>query len=155
MRLMLATLATFAFASCGGVKNAEPTTEITQEEFDAAVANVDEGFVDEVLQPPSEGTATIDEMRAQSLAAIDQDACAAAGGEVRQEGMLGMYRCVKPYTDAGKECRSGADCEGKCMAVGDEATGEEATGACQANDSPFGCYAEIEDGKVMNALCVD
>lgn len=155
MRLLLAALATIALSSCGAKKDAEPAPQTTQEEFDAAVANVDEEFVDDVLQPPSDEAKTIDDLRAESLAAIDKEACAAVGGEIRQEGMLGMYRCVKPYADAGKECRSGADCEGKCMATGDEATGEEAVGACQANDSPFGCYAEVEDGKVTNALCVD
>lgn len=100
---------------------------------------------------------TIDDLRAESLAAIDREACAARGGEVRQEGMLGTYRCTVPYADAGKTCRDKADCEGKCLLSPESkaATGEEASGACQANDSPFGCHAEIVDGKVAAALCVD
>ena len=100
-------------------------------------------------------TRTIEEMRAASLAAIDQEACAAAGGEARQEGMLGMYRCVKPYADAGKACRSKSDCEGKCLATDDAAPDADITGACQADDSPFGCNAEVEDGKITEAICID
>lgn len=94
-------------------------------------------------------------MRAESLAAIDRAECEGAGGEVRQEGMLGMWRCVRPYVDAGKPCRDKSDCEGKCLATDDAMPGDEVVGACQANDSPFGCYAEVVDGKIEGAICVD
>lgn len=77
------------------------------------------------------------------------------GGVVRQEGMLGMYRCVKPFADAGKACRSKSDCEGKCLATDDAMPDADVTGACQADDSPFGCYAEVEGGKIQTAICVD
>jgi len=150
MRSFLAVIALTLAAACSAEKPAQPPADPT----DAAGAN-EEALVEDVLQPPADDAKTIEDFRAESLAAIDQDVCAAAGGEVRMEGMLGMYRCVKPYADAGKACRSSDDCEGKCLASGPEATGEEAVGACQANDSPFGCYAEIEDGKVANAICVD
>lgn len=146
MRFFLAVIAMTLVAACSAEKPAPAT--------DAVDAN-DDAMVDDVLQPPSDDAKTIEDFRAESLAAVDQEACAAAGGEVRMEGMLGLYRCVKPYADAGKACRSSDDCEGKCLASGPEATGEDAVGVCQANDSPFGCYAEVEDGKVTNAICVD
>lgn len=102
---------------------------------------------------------SLEEARAESLAAIDRDACEAQGGEVRQEGLLGLYRCVLPYADAGKECRDSDDCMGKCLAQDDitdyDAAPGEARGVCQATDSPFGCYAEVVDGDVGAALCVD
>lgn len=102
---------------------------------------------------------TIEQRRAEALAKIDVAACEQAGGKVQQEGMLGMPRCVTPYKDAGKSCRDGDDCEGKCL--GDDAVTEynaepgKLVGVCQANDSPFGCYAEIEDGSTQGMICVD
>ncbi|MFN3960755.1 MAG: hypothetical protein ACK4NP_12690 [Parvularculaceae bacterium] len=100
---------------------------------------------------------TVEDLRAESLAAIDKEACEAKNGEIRQEGMLGTWRCVVPYADAGKACRDKSECEGKCLLPPDATAGteEEATGGCQANDSPFGCYAEVNGGKVTAAICVD
>ena len=102
---------------------------------------------------------TIEEMRAESLAKIDHDACMAEGGEVRQEGMLGLWRCVTPYADAGEICSDRSDCEGRCLGSDDvtdyNAPPGEAAGRCEADDSPFGCYAEINAGAVTATLCVD
>lgn len=153
MRLLLATLALCVASACSGQKtDGEPPQETA---VDAASANNDSANVGDVADVSAGEEKTIEDMRAESLAAIDKESCAAAGGEVRMEGMLGMYRCVKPYADAGKECRSDADCEGKCLATDDAMPDAEVVGACQANDSPFGCYAEVENGKITNAICVD
>lgn len=147
MRPLLAALALTLAAACSG-------PDATEEAPTSPVAEAPVGAEDG--ESPSGGEQTIEEMRAQSLAAIDREACEAASGEVRQEGMLGMYRCVKPFADAGKACRSGSECEGKCLATDDAMMDDEnVVGACQANDSPFGCYAEVEDGKITNAICVD
>ena len=151
MRVLLATLAVMlsvpACARSGEVAAGEPAT-------------VSGAASPEDVYPREDGEVqekTIDDLRAESLAAIDKEACAAKGGEVRQEGMLGAWRCTTPYGDAGKACRDKADCEGKCLTSpeSDAITGEEAVGVCQATDSPFGCYAEVVDGKVAAALCVD
>lgn len=102
---------------------------------------------------------SIEEMREESLADIDQAECTENGGTVRQEGLLGLYRCVLPYNDAGKTCSDPSDCEGRCL--GDDSVTDyqaepgEAQGLCEADDSPFGCFAEIEGGVVGAALCVD
>ncbi|MEX0644395.1 MAG: hypothetical protein WD076_03750 [Parvularculaceae bacterium] len=102
---------------------------------------------------------SIEEKRAEALAKIDVEACKAGGGEVRQEGMLGLPRCVTPYADAGTTCRDGDDCFGRCL--GDDATTNydappgELVGLCEADDSPFGCYDEIEDGRSTGFICVD
>lgn len=108
---------------------------------------------------PDTAPKSIEDARAESLAKIDKEACAAAGGDVRMEGMLGLYRCTIPYADAGKVCRDEADCEGRCLGkdgVTDyDAAPGEAVGACEATDSPFGCYAVIENGAVGATLCVD
>lgn len=143
MRFMLVSLALTVLAACSGAKTGQEAPAESGSEI-AADANENAGS-----EP------TIEDMRAQSLAEIDQEACAASGGVVRQEGMLGLYRCVKPFADAGKACRSKSDCEGKCLATDDAMPDQEVVGACQAEDSPFGCYAEVEDGKIQAAICVD
>lgn len=149
MRVFLATLV-LALGACA--KPAEPAAEAPVEPVAAAEDEPSYPVDDLPVQEK-----TIDDLRAESLAAIDKEACAVKNGEVRQEGLLGTWRCVVPYADAGKACRDKADCEGKCLlgAESDAVTGADATGVCQANDSPFGCYAEIVDGKVAAALCVD
>lgn len=80
--------------------------------------------------------------------------CEAAGGVVRRDGMRGWQQCIQAYADAGKACTDSDDCLGQCRADLGEA-GVTATGTCQANDSPFGCHAVVEDGKVQPAICVD
>jgi len=152
MRLFLVLLAIACLAACSE-KAAEPQKPPEDEAQDDAATDGSAAIGD--VADVSGGAKTIEDMRAESLAAIDQQACEAGGGEVRQEGMLGMYRCVTPYADAGAECRSSSDCEGKCLVTDDTLVGEATVGACQADDSPFGCYAEIEDGQVTAALCVD
>lgn len=151
MRVLLATLVLMLMvAACAKPSeraSAEPSSSISHYTGEAVHPQDNED-----PQPR-----TIDDLRAESLAAVDQEACAAKGGEVRQEGLLGTWRCTVPFTDAGKACRDKADCVGKCFLPpeSEAATGDEATGACQATDSPFGCYAEIIDGKIVAALCVD
>ncbi|MFZ5618169.1 MAG: hypothetical protein ACOZAA_12715 [Pseudomonadota bacterium] len=148
MRVLLAALVVIVTSACSAPKTETPApAESDSMTDDLADANGD--------APPEGREKTIDDMRAESLAAIDRAACEGAGGEVRQEGMLGMWRCVKPYADAGKACRGKADCEGKCLATDDATPDDEIVGACQANDSPFGCYAEVEGGKIQSAICVD
>ncbi len=84
--------------------------------------------------------------------------CEAAGGTVARDGMLGWEQCIQPYADAGKACTDNADCLGQCrLSLGDDmpVMGKPVTGKCQANDSPFGCYATVENGRATPALCVD
>ncbi len=108
---------------------------------------------------PADGDKSIDEMREESRAKIDDEACAAQGGEVRQEGLLGLWRCVVPYADAGASCSDASDCEGRCFARDDvtdyEAEPGAAVGVCEENDSPFGCFAEVVGGNVEPMICVD
>ncbi len=102
---------------------------------------------------------SLEELREESREKIDEEACAAAGGVVRQEGLLGLFRCVVPYGDAGTQCSDAIDCEGRCLARDDvtdyDAEPGAAVGVCEADDSPFGCFAEIENGDVAPMLCVD
>ena len=102
---------------------------------------------------------TLEETYQEALEKIDVEACGESGGEVRRAGMLGMPRCITPYADAGKSCTSGEQCDGRCMASDDitdfNAAPGQAEGVCEADDSPFGCYATIDDGTLSPFLCVD
>ena len=71
--------------------------------------------------------------------------------------MLGAYRCVIAYADAGRPCTDAAQCQGECRLADDKrpAEGEAVTGQCQANSSPFGCFTRVENGRAAATLCVD
>lgn len=87
----------------------------------------------------------------------DQAGCQGAGGDWRREGMLGAYMCVTPYADAGRSCTDGAQCQGDCRLADDGPApmGGPATGVCQANSSPFGCFTRVDNGRASATLCVD
>jgi hypothetical protein len=80
--------------------------------------------------------------------------CQAAGGTMRPVCMMGTVQCVVTYSDAGQACRDGDDCQGDCRADDMGQTGA-VTGRCQANSDPCGCFANVEDGRIDGALCVD
>lgn len=81
-------------------------------------------------------------------------ACAARGGALQPVCRMQSLQCVVQYSDAGRPCRDGDDCQGDCRAdVG--ASGASVTGQCQASSDPCGCFALVEDGRVESALCVD
>jgi hypothetical protein len=88
-------------------------------------------------------------------------ACTARGGSWQKTGRAGLPACVAAYADAGKACRSGKDCAGDCR-IGSGAASmqnspnKKISGACQADDTPFGCYATVENGKIDRPMmCVD
>ncbi|RCL89640.1 hypothetical protein [Hyphomonas sp.] len=88
----------------------------------------------------------------------ERAACESAGGRVARDGMRGWEQCIQPFEDAGKACADNADCIGQCrLSLGDDMpeAGKPVTGKCQATDSPFGCYATVENGRATPALCVD
>ncbi len=86
----------------------------------------------------------------------ERQACEAAGGEVHRAGILGYDNCILPYADAGKTCSDSSDCLGDCRMTWPGAQPEETvTGTCQINDSPFGCFQTVENGRAGHTLCVD
>lgn len=87
---------------------------------------------------------------------IDAMACQAEGGVIQGVGMFATPACVKPHVDAGKACRSNADCQGACQAGSNAVVGEAATGTCQENSHDiFGCIDHVEDGRVVAGMCFD
>ncbi|MBT2187685.1 hypothetical protein [Sphingobium nicotianae] len=84
--------------------------------------------------------------------------CARTGGFLAQRGRRGNLMCVHPFVDAGKSCSSKSDCKGRCIAKTDgplPEAGASAAGMCQADDRLFGCFAEIDKGKVKSSMCID
>ena len=92
-----------------------------------------------------------------TLSSAEREACMAKGGMVEQRGRMQAELCVVPYADAGKACTDGDQCEGKCIAEGAVGTppGETTTGICQRDDKLFGCFGEVENGRIENGICVD
>ena len=86
--------------------------------------------------------------------------CARQGGSLQARGRAQTVMCVVPYADAGKSCSSNKDCQGRCLAQpgkdGNLPLDEQkAPGRCQADDKLFGCFAELEGGKVVRSMCID
>ncbi len=81
--------------------------------------------------------------------------CTDAGGSVMRDGILGVYRCTQNYPDAGQACSNSSECLGRCEVEGLVADDGAATGVCQRTDSPFGCFAIVENGQARPAICVD
>ena len=90
-----------------------------------------------------------------TLSPVERTTCIATGGKVERAGMLGAERCTRTYRDGGMTCSDSSQCEGKCLAGTDAANQASITGTCQLTDNPFGCFAEVKDGKTEFALCVD
>lgn len=92
----------------------------------------------------------------RSLSRAAKKDCATAGGEVQRIGLLQKEACVFTYADAGNSCNGSEDCEGRCL-LEDVAVsvGSSALGQCERDSSYFGCWAEVEGGVVVHALCVD
>lgn len=81
--------------------------------------------------------------------------CAMEGGTMQPVCRRQTLQCVIAYSDAGRTCRDGDDCQGDCRAgVGVEA-GTSVIGQCQATSDPCGCFTTIEDGRAQAGLCVD
>ncbi|HZV17456.1 MAG TPA: hypothetical protein VFF84_02060 [Sphingobium sp.] len=84
--------------------------------------------------------------------------CARTGGFLDKRGRRGDLMCVHAFGDAGKACSAKKDCQGRCLAATDGTlpkVGEEARGICQADNKLFGCFAEVEYGKVKSSMCID
>lgn len=86
----------------------------------------------------------------------ERAACAAAGGSIERQGLLGAEGCVQPFCDAGQACTDSSECIGRCYAdTNTDFDGGPAVGACQPTTSPFGCRTEVVAGAVGPTLCID
>lgn len=84
--------------------------------------------------------------------------CAARGGVVDTVGRMQREVCRIPHADAGKTCSNKSDCAGRCIYkgdLGDAAPAEPVTGQCQQYVTQFGCFSEVDGGKIKSTICVD
>ncbi len=94
------------------------------------------------------------------ISAIETE-CKRSGGIMQKSGRAGALLCLIAYKDAGKMCKNGSDCAGDCRLGPDPADrikqpGAQVSGVCQANNSPFGCYATVEKGIIDRPMmCTD
>lgn len=82
-------------------------------------------------------------------------ACAQRGGALRPVCRMQTLQCVVQYSDAGRACRDGDDCQGDCRADAGVTPGASITGQCQASSDPCGCFTTVEGGRAQAGLCVD
>lgn len=96
--------------------------------------------------------------QAAQTPADEASACAARGGKMLPQGRMQSLQCVVSYSDGGKRCTDGDQCEGSCR-IPDVSNapraGAAAVGQCQPTSSSFGCYTTVEDGKAEATICVD
>jgi len=99
---------------------------------------------------------SLERARSARLERIDSEQCSREGGTVEGVGMFGMPACVHEYSDAGKGCSNGLECEGSCFVPEMLEVGQETTGVCQSSErDSFGCISLIESGKVASSSCAD
>ncbi len=92
----------------------------------------------------------------QSISNLGELDCLAAGGRMQRVGRLQAVQCVVTYADGGRQCSSGSQCKGDCVAEGsDLVAGQQASGTCQRTSSRFGCSTRVESGRALATLCVD
>jgi hypothetical protein len=107
--------------------------------------------------PATDGGRT-DLAEAAPVQTLDAGACEARGGKMLPQGRRQTLQCVISYTDAGKRCTDGDDCQGDCRVEdvsGAPQAGAAAVGQCQVTSSRFGCYTTVEGGKAEATICVD
>jgi hypothetical protein len=97
---------------------------------------------------------TIDNSVVEALTA-NPAACAKAGGEVRPVCMRGLPMCVVNFSDAGKACKDGKECMGRCLGDSSTPMNQPATGKCAATNDPCGCFQLVENGVAQPTLCAD
>ena len=85
----------------------------------------------------------------------DVQACKARGGQMQRVCLMGEWKCVERYADAGKVCRDKSECLGQCRYAGNAAPGSSVAGECQRTTDPCGCFGIVENGKFTGTLCVD
>lgn len=91
-----------------------------------------------------------------AMPAGERAQCLSGGGTVQRMGMAAREMCVRPMKDAGKACTDSSQCEGRCIAPAETpAPAANVTGTCQRTTAQFGCFGEVEQGRVRGILCVD
>jgi len=94
------------------------------------------------------------------LSAAQAKQCRADGG-YESRGGFGEPICQVRYADGGKPCLNKSDCLGRCISDAPDgdmravAAGTPVSGHCAAEKEIFGCYANVEDGKLVEGYFCD
>jgi hypothetical protein len=102
------------------------------------------------------------EPRRPALNATEAAQCKVRSG-YQSRGGFGEPFCQLSYSDGGKTCTGKADCQGQCVSymptnvrLGAIPGGTPVAGQCSAEQSLFGCFALVEDGKLVGGYqCAD
>ena len=88
-----------------------------------------------------------------------EQACREAGGMWARFGardhLCNIYSCAERTRDGGKPCRSRVDCEHLCVTEAPPKLGAEAAGKCTAVKQSFGCFTQVDGGRVVGRVCID
>lgn len=90
-----------------------------------------------------------------SLGTLSREKCDAVGGVWAGSPTAEFATCTKRANDAGSSCNDHSDCALRCLTSRDVEPGARATGQCEGNDSSFGCFQGIANGRASEILCVD
>lgn len=77
--------------------------------------------------------------------------CLNQNGLWGRQGLAREESCNLPASDAGENCTSSNQCEGKCVGESIGAT----SGQCSTYQKVFGYRPFVENGRVPGILCVD
>lgn len=103
----------------------------------------------------TKGTLTCDEVSygLHRDVACDEKRCADAGGICTDVGGECGRACVKRLKDAGRVCQGSWQCSSKCIAPAGARRGAKAYGKCAPTKDLRGCFATVENKKVMRQVC--
>ena len=85
--------------------------------------------------------------------------CRNAGGAWARHGVLdhlcGIYSCAERTKDGGKPCRSRAQCEHLCVTDAPARLGADAVGKCTAVKTSYGCFTQVDAGRIVGRVCTE
>ncbi len=99
----------------------------------------------------------VESSRKTALKGLDVYGCIMEGKAVVAVGMFATPACIDIYSDGGKPCQGGKDCEGSCITDAGTPPGTIVVGRCASSEKDyFGCYAGVGNGGVvMGTMCQD
>lgn len=95
------------------------------------------------------------EMAAGDSGVTSAATCAERGGEMKRVGRAQTLQCVLNYSDAGKVCTTGSQCQGDCLTDREETQSTPVQGRCAPTSERFGCRTKVENGVAQPTLCID
>lgn len=139
--------------SSGSVTKVEEGDESKQSVNPPVEQKLSQSELDSIYQVLDEYEGCIGSLIPQHV----EEACQSIGGTMQPQGMAGCFSCVQQYSDGGQFCTDGSECQGDCRGWMDmeQTEGGDFSGHCAYDDSIFGCYSIIKEGKQVSGGCID